>query len=50
MSEEKKAVELKNEELEKVAGGDEFTKPIGSKEETDKAILENLTDNKGDDE
>ena len=51
MSEEKKTVELKEEELEKVAGGytmaNEKTMPRGTDENTDKATLENLQDNKG---
>lgn len=54
MSEEKKIIELNEENLEKVAGGfntaDENTRPIGTEDEADRAILENLTDNKGADE
>ena len=50
MSQEKKAVELKEEDLEKVAGGDERTMPQVTDEYTDKAELENLQDNKGADE
>ena len=51
MPEEKKTVELKDDNLEKVAGGysmaDEKTMPRGTDENTDKATLENLQDNKG---
>ena len=47
MSEEKKTIELKEEDLEKVAGGDEKTMPTGTEEVTDKAVFENLQDNKG---
>ena len=47
MSEEKKTVELQDEDLEKVTGGDETTMPRGTDENTDKATLENLQDNKG---
>ena len=47
MLEEKGGIELKNEDLQKVAGGDETTMPVGTEEITDKAIFENLQDNKG---
>ena len=51
MPEEKKTVELKEEDLSGVAGGytmaDEKTMPRGTDENTDKATLENLQDNKG---
>ena len=47
MSEEKIIIELNDEELEKVAGGDETTMPTGTEEVTDKAVFENLQDNKG---
>ena len=47
MSEENKTIEIKEEDLEKVAGGDETTMPTGTEEVTDKAVFENLQDNKG---
>ena len=47
MTEEKKIIELKEDDLEKVAGGDETTMPTGTEEVTDKAVFENLQDNKG---
>lgn len=47
MSEEKIIIELNDEELEKVAGGDETTMQTGTEEVTDKAVFENLQDNKG---
>ena len=50
MSEEKKIVKLHEEVLGKVSGGNEKTMPRGTEENTDKATLENLTDNKGADE
>ena len=50
MLDENKAVELKEEDLKKVSGGDEKTVPHGTEENTDKATLENLQDNKGADE
>lgn len=50
MPEEKKTFELIDKDLEKVAGGDKITVPRGTDEQTDIVYLENLTDNKGDDE
>ena len=47
MSEENKTIEIKEEDLEKVAGGDETTMPTGTEEVTEKAVFENLQDNKG---
>ena len=47
MSEEKKTVELQDEDLEKVTGGDETTMPTGTEEVKDKEVFENLQDNKG---
>ena len=47
MSEENKTIEIKEKDLEKVAGGDETTMPTGTEEVTDKAVFENLQDNKG---
>ena len=47
MSEENKTIEIKEDNLEKVAGGDETTMPTGTEEVTDKADFENLQDNKG---
>lgn len=50
MSEKNKITELKDEDLKKVAGGNETARPVGTDENTDTAVLENLTDNKGADE
>ena len=50
MLEKNNAVELKDEDIKKVSGGYEGAVPQGSDEITDKATLENLTDNKGSDE
>ena len=47
MKEKTNVVELNEDNLEKVAGGNETAMPIGTEEKTDRAILENLTDNKG---
>ena len=47
MSEKNTIFELNENDLMKVAGGDDKTVPIGAEENTDKATLENLTDNKG---
>lgn len=47
MTKENNEIILKDNKLEKVAGGDETTMPTGTEEVTDKAVFENLQDNKG---
>ena len=50
MVEEKNAVEIREEDLEKVSGGYEGATPCGTEEKTDKAVFEPLSPYKNDDE